>query len=208
VKEGIVVIGAGGHAKVVISTLMAAGYSVDSVLDDNPTKWGSEIMGYKIQGPISRLEEYKPAVIAIGDNKTRQAIALKMSHLSWVTVVHPHSYVHPSVKIGLGTVVFAGAVIQPDTIIGRHSIINTGVTIDHDCHIGDFVHLAPGVNLAGDVSIGEGSFLGLGSGVIMGKSVGAWSIIGAGGMVISHIPPHSKATGVPAKVKIEGEIEI
>ena len=201
-NKGVVVIGAGGHAKVVVSTIIAAGIPVAAVLDDDPEKWGREVCSVRVGGPASAFgkEETRRAVIAIGDNGIRMRLAHLLQKWTWVTVIHPYAYVHPSVQIGEGTVVFAGAVIQPDVRIGAHCIINSGATIDHDCIIGDFVHVAPGSNLAGNVHLGDGVFLGIGSAAIIGKNVGEWTIVGAGGVVVTDLPAHAVAAGVPAKV--------
>ena len=200
--RGGVIIGAGGHAKVVISTLQGAKVSVAAVFDDNQTLWGTKIMGVTVSGPVASIErkQFDFGVIAIGNNSKRKQIADSFD-LNWATAVHPTAYVHPSVKIGAGSVIFAGAVIQPETVIGEHVIINTGASVDHDCIIDDYVHIAPGVHLAGNVQLGEGTFLGIGSSVIPGVKIGAWTIIGAGGVVIRDIPDETIAVGVPARSK-------
>ncbi|GIV19729.1 MAG: transferase [Armatimonadota bacterium] len=201
-KETIAVIGAGGHARVVIGTLQAAGLPAGAVFDDNPSTWDTEILGVPVLGAVSRVTEegYRRAVIAIGDNATRRRLSVQLRGVEWVTVVHPQSWIHPSVQIGEGTVVFAGAVIQPEARIGSHVIINTGATVDHECVIHDYAHIAPGVHLAGRVEIGEGAFIGIGSSVIQCCKVGDWSVIGAGAAVIRDIPGGVTAVGVPARV--------
>lgn len=197
------VLGAGGHAKVVVSTLLAAGFEIAAVYDDAVSKWGQVCLGFHICGPISELStvETIAAVVAVGHNRTRQAIVERFKNVQWVTVVHPRAWVHPSVTIGAGTVVFAGAIIQPETHIGEHCIINTGATVDHECWIGDYVHIAPGVHLAGNVNIHTGALLGISSAVLPGIEIGDWTTVGAGGVIIHNLPGHSKAIGVPAKIK-------
>ena len=90
-----------------------------------------------VVGPLADLSArgYRKAIIAIGDNTLREKLAGSIKNVEWVSVVHPHAYLHPSVQLGEGTVVFAGAVVQPDASIGAHVIVNTGATIDHDCLI-------------------------------------------------------------------------
>lgn len=195
-KDGIVVIGAGGHAKVLISTLLACASPIAAVCDDDTKKWGREVQGTR----VSRLEPDRGgrAVIGIGDNATRMEIARTLD-FEWEIVVHPSACVHESATLGPGTVVFAGAVVQPDAVIGEHVIINTGATVDHDCIVGDFAHIAPGVHLAGSVEVGEGALLGIGSVVIPGVKIGRWSTLGAGGVAIRDIADGVVAVGVPAK---------
>ena len=198
----IAVIGAGGHAKVVISALRASGDEVSVVFDDDPALQGYKVLGAAVCGPITMInsQEFDAAVIAIGGNETREKVT-KLVKLPWATVISPAAWVDPSVKIGAGTVIFAGAILQPDSIVGEHTIVNTGATIDHDCVIGDFVHIAPGVNLAGNVVLEDGVFLGIGSTVIPGRRVGRWSTVGAGALVLRNIESQQVAYGIPARAK-------
>lgn len=200
--RSVCVLGAGGHAKVVISTLQAAGYRVAAVYDDDPQKWGQRLLDIPIVGAIApeRVPAGQPVVLAIGKNATRKVVAARFVAAQWISVQHPNADVHPSVQLGAGTVVFSGAVVQPGAVVGRHCIINTGATVDHDCVIGDYAHIAPGVHLAGEVTVGEGAFMGIGSVAIVGVTIGAWATVGAGAVVIHDIPPGSTAVGVPAKV--------
>ncbi|MGH7171584.1 MAG: acetyltransferase [Gemmataceae bacterium] len=199
VSPRIVVLGGGGHAKVVISTLQAAGHIVAAVLDDDVRKWGSAVLGVPVVGPIEDADatRYDLGVVAVGDNATRKTLSARI-RLSWLTVTHPTAYVHSSAQLGPGCVVFAGAVIQPEAIVGAHVIVNTAASIDHDCRVSDFVHLAPGCHLSGIVRVGEGVLLGTGSSVLPGVTIGNWTSVGAGGVVIRDLPDRVVAVGVPA----------
>lgn len=195
-------VGSGGHAKVIIGTLSGLGYQIEALYDDDDGKQGNTFCGIPVVGSIDSFcdLQFVNAVIAIGDNRIRKEIVTKSKNINWITAVHPDTYVHKSVRIGSGTVVFAGAVIQPDTVIGSHSIVNTGATIDHDCRIGDFTHIAPGVHLGGNVQIGTGTFIGISSAVIQDITIGEWSVVGAGAAVIHDLPSYVTAVGVPARV--------
>jgi sugar O-acyltransferase (sialic acid O-acetyltransferase NeuD family) len=196
-----IVVGAGGHAKVVISTLRAMGWGIQFVYDDDTAKWGQTILGIKVTGPIALLDEKDrlPAVIAVGDPLFRKRLAERYDR-DWITVIHPHAQVDDSAIIGPGTVIFAGTVVQPGVNIGLHAIINTSASIDHDCQVGDYAHVAPGTHLAGAVTVGEGAFLGTGASVIPGVTIGPYSIVGAGAVVIRDLPAYSTAVGCPATV--------
>lgn len=195
------VIGGGGHGKVVVSLLQACGLAVDVVLDDAPSRWGETLLGIPVAGPTELFlgRDEPRAILAIGGNVRRLSLARRFSRVHWETVVHPRAWVHESVRIGPGTVVFAGAILQPGSEIGAHCIVNTGAVADHDCRIGDGVHLAPGTCLAGGVTLGKGVFFGVRSAAIPGVSVGDWTIVGAGGVVVRDLPERVVAVGVPAR---------
>jgi sugar O-acyltransferase (sialic acid O-acetyltransferase NeuD family) len=196
----LVVVGCGGHAKVVIATAQAAGIDVQSVVDDATDRWGSQVLGVPVIGATAGILDDPDAiaVLAIGSNATRARLAAT-ARCQFATVVHPGAIVHPSVALGPGTVVFAGAVIQPDTRIGPHGIVNTGASIDHDCRLGATVHLAPGSRLAGAVALGDGVFIGIGAAVVPGVRIGAWTTVGAGAAVVGDLPAGAVAVGVPAR---------
>jgi len=192
-------VGAGGHAKVVIATVRAAGGDVVAVYDDDRGRWGQQILGVPIEGPISREAiGNAPAIIAIGNNRERQSIAERL-RARWVSVCHPDTTVHASVSLGPGTVVFAGTVVQPDTTIGAHSIVNTAASVDHDCIVGDYVHIGPGVSLCGGVTLDEGVLLGVGAKVAPNVEIGPWSTAGAGAVCVVDVPGSSTVVGVPAR---------
>lgn len=198
--RGALVVGAGGHAKVVLATLRAMEVSVAGVLDDNRAAHGRDVLGVRVVGPSDLLLDHDgPAVLAVGDNGARQRLAERFARVDWLTAVHPRAVVHASARLGAGTVVFAGAVVQPDVAAGRHVILNTGATVDHDCRVGDYAHVAPGAHLSGGVTVGEGGFVGVGSCAIPGVTVGDWAVVGAGAAVVRDLPPGSTSVGVPAR---------
>ncbi len=197
------ILGAGGHAKVVVSICIEKRKKIEGVLDEDKNKWGKELLGIPIIGGFADLKNNRSnAIIGIGNNKIRSKIAKKYTNnVDWITAIHPLSYVHPSVTIGYGSVIMAGVVIQPDTVIGNHVVINTSASIDHDCVINDYAHVAPGVHLAGGVEIGQGTLLGISSSAIPCVKIGEWSVIGAGSVVVNDIPSKKMAVGIPAKIK-------
>jgi len=198
--ERIVVLGAGGHSKIVVAALQDSGRPPALVLDDDSTKWHSELLGVPVSGPIAQGDEARvdAAIAAFGNNRLRAEMTSPMT-LTWATAVHPTAYVHPSVRLGPGTLVAAGAIVQPGVVTGAHTIINTGASVDHDCVLGDFVHIAPGAHLAGAVRIGPGTLIGIGSAVVPGVVVGSWVKVGAGAAVTGDLPSECVAVGVPAQ---------
>ncbi|TMQ26957.1 MAG: acetyltransferase [Deltaproteobacteria bacterium] len=198
----LIVVGAGGHAKVVVATARAAGFRVAAIVDDAHERWGTILLGVAVSGPSEPMLQDPAAqvVLAIGDNAARRRRAAG-ARCCFASVVHPSAIIDPTVRLGAGSVVFAGAVIQPDTVLGPHAIVNTAASIDHDCVLGEAVHLAPGVRLAGNVTVGDEAFLGIGVVVIPGVSIGARTTVGAGAAVVHDLPAGVVAVGVPARVR-------
>lgn len=196
----VFLIGAGGHAKVIIATLHAQGIEVSGIYDDDAQKWGSTLLNIPVLGRYQDITELGNIIIAVGNNRIRKKIQTAIEgRCHFVTAVHPHAIVHESVEIGAGSVIFAGVVVQPDTRIGKHCIINTGATLDHDNEIEDFCHIAPGCHFAGGVHLHEGVFCGVGASIVPYTSVGEWTTIGAGATVTRAIPAYCTAVGIPAK---------
>jgi sugar O-acyltransferase (sialic acid O-acetyltransferase NeuD family) len=197
----VYVIGAGGHAKVIIRALQELEHRVTMVFDDDLRLQGRSLLGIPIVGPIARIAERppQPAVIAIGNNAARRRIA-EQYDLPWMTVVHPRAFVDASVCPGRGTVVLAQAAIHVDARLGEHVIVNHAATVDHDCLVEDYAHLAPGVHLAGEVTVQAGVLLGIGAVVIPGTCIGRGTIVGAAAAVVCDLPKQVVAVGVPARI--------
>lgn len=196
----ILIIGAGGHAKVVADILQLQNIPVLGYLDDNPARWGTQVLGKPILASLDRYHEFdvEGMVIAVGDNHARKKIADQLK-AHWANAIHPRATVAPSAQLGKGVVIAAHAVVNPDAQIGDHVIINTGATVDHDCIIGDYAHIAPGVHLAGRVTVHAGALVGVGTAIIPQRIIGAWSVVGAGSVVIRDVPDNATVKGVPAR---------
>lgn len=196
--EQIVIIGGGGHAKVLIDCLEKEGkYQIAGVLDDHPNV--TQVLHYKVHRRGSMPEFMGlPTIIAIGNGEVRQKIAAECA-TTFITTVHPTAVVSKYAKIGVGSQIFAGAVLNADASVGDHCIVNTGAVVEHDCIIQDFVHLSPHSSLAGGVSVGAFTHIGIGATVIENVTIGSHVIIGAGAVVVDDIPDHCTAVGIPAK---------
>jgi sugar O-acyltransferase (sialic acid O-acetyltransferase NeuD family) len=202
----VVVLGGGGHARVVIDVLRRSSCTVLSVFDDTPASWDREVLGIRVVGPLATLARYRRffGVIAIGDNAARRRIAQALPRGEWVRAVHPASVVADPAALGPGVVVMAGAVVQPGASVGAHAIVNTMASIDHDCRLGAFSHVAPGAHLGGAVVVEEGAFVGMGAVLAPRVRVGRWSTVGAGSLVLRHVPAGSVAYGRPARAADAG----
>ncbi len=204
----ILIIGAGDHGQVVADCLWQRKQLGDLVeligyLDDDPALSHKQFLNIPVLGTIAQRHqfEYDAAIVAIGNNSIRAKIFLELQseQAELINVIHPSAILGSEVTLGHGIMIMAGVVINTGTIIGNNVILNTSCSVDHHGHISNHVHIAPGVHLGGHVAIGEGSLAGIGSTVIPGKNIGAWSSIGAGGCVVTDIPAHTTAIGVPAK---------
>lgn len=202
-ESQIIVLGAGGHGKTIVSVIQASGYSAFGILDDDSETWGKQILGITVLGAIDKIREYPDygVVMGFGDNTKRKKIALEYPDLNWVTIRSTSAYINPTAKIGLGCVVFANAVIGADVSIGDHSIASANITIGHDSVIEDYVHIAPGVQIAGGTYTETGVMLGMGSIVCPEVRIGKNTVLGAGAVAVKDLPADSVAFGMPAKTK-------
>lgn len=205
-KKKLLVIGAGGHSKVVIDAALRSGHwTVVGLIDDAGDRAGQKVLGFPVLGPSKKLAELvQPricAIVAVGSNGARLRLQGMVTALGIevATIVHPSATVASSVAIGAGAVVMAGAVINADSVIGDGVIVNTGATVDHDCRLGDFCHVAPGATLCGGVSIGARALVGVGAAIVPGVVVGSDCVIGAGAAVLKSVSDGVRAVGVPAR---------
>ncbi len=198
----LVIIGAGGHGKVIADNGIKNGYTNIFYVDDNQV---GECMGIPIIGKCSDLTILNDGntdfIIGIGNNEIRKSIA-ENYELNWVSLIHPSAQIAVNVSIGKGTVIMAGAVVNACACVGNHSIINTCAIIEHDNVIEDYVHISPNVALGGMVHIGSSTQIGIGATVSNNISVCANCIVGAGAIVIKNIDDCGTYMGVPARKKI------
>ena len=192
----MIVIGASGHAKVVIEIAEAMGKPIDMVYDEDVTK--ISLFQYPITHD-SNFELGKPSIIAIGNNAIRKRFSKTVDITVSEALIHPTAILSPSAIIGKGSVVMAGAIVNAHSQIGAHVIINSGAIVEHDCVFLDFAQISPNVSLAGGVTVGEETHIGIGTSVIQGVSIGNKVMVGAGAVVLRDIEDHDKVAGVPAK---------
>ena len=190
-ENRLLIIGAGGHGKVVADVAMKMNtWKSIQFLDDNQELkrvLGLEVIG-KVEDALKYVHDYQ-FIVAIGDNSLRERIQLNltMAQAKLALLVHPDAIIGKQVEIGKGTVVMAGVIINSCTHVGSGCIINTGSIIEHDNIIEDYVHVSPGVITGGTVRIGKGTWLGLGSKIINNVSIAGDCIVGAGAVVIEDI---------------------
>ncbi|WP_316838237.1 acetyltransferase [Pedobacter nutrimenti] len=192
------IIGASGHAKVIIDTLVLNKQDILGIWDDNEDL---KVLDFAVNGNVSAFKNQigQKVVIAIGNNKTRKLIAEQL-YAEFGIVVHPSSVISSSAVLSEGTVVMPNVTVNSLAKIGKHVILNTNSSVDHDCRIGDFVHISPQAGLAGNVDVGEGTHIGIGACIIQGVKIGRWVTIGAGAVIIRDVPDFAVVVGNPGKI--------
>lgn len=196
-------IGAGGHAKVVIEALIANGHHFGQIIarDGNSARQGQRIGEVWIAHP-----EIEPAMagdkahVAIGSGDVRAKLYARALAIGChaLTIIHPAAHVSPSAVIGAGSFIAAGAIVAASAVVGTGCIINHGAVVDHDCVIGAHSHVAPNATLGGGVTLGENVMIGAGAVILPGLSVGANSLIGAGAVLTRSIGAKQIWFGNPA----------
>src|SRR2546421_813847 len=200
----VVIIGAGGHGRVVLDALRAIGkFHILGFIDADTGKSGGEVMGLPILGPIHllqklRKQDVRGAIVAIGDNRIRRTYADQVieSGLELISAIHPSAVISPSARIGRDVLVAAGGIVGSEARIGDDVIINTGAVVDHECVIGRAAHIGPAAALAGRVEVGEGAFIGIGAKVVPCMKIGANAMVGAGGGGMGDVAEGATVGGV------------
>lgn len=203
-SKRLLVVGAGGHAKVVVEVARAAGWTPVAAVDRAGI---GEVLGVPIRGtdesiaPLWESGEIDAALVAIGDNNLRHRLATRVRALECPTpsIVHPSALISPSARIDNGTVIMAGAIINASASVGRDCIVNTAAVIEHDCILGEAVHAAPRSVMGGSCSVGRLTLFGIGATARPGVRIGSQVVVGAGAAIVSDIPDGWVVGGTPAR---------
>lgn len=203
-----IILGAGGHGKVLADCLKTSGHKIVGFTDPDEKLHGIKIEGIPVLGTDQVLENYLPPKVmlvngigSIASTVKRQYIHKMFTSIGYefASVIHISSIIAGSVQLKPGVQVMAGSIIQCGTLIDENSIVNTGALIDHDCVLGKHVHIGPGVVISGGVRIEDGCHIGTGACLIQGIAVGANCLIAAGSTVTRNVVQGSRVAGVPAR---------
>ena len=205
--KDLIIIGAGGHARIVASILSAKNeYNILEFVDTYKKYEDEKINGVpvvQVNSIINYLKEkdIDNIFLAIGDNKKRKKLYKEVKNrYNFINCIHPNAEIEKNSIIGKGVFIGSGVVIGAEVKISDNVIINNGVVISHETKIGANSHLGPGVNIAGRVNVGSDTFIGIGSSVIDNLNIGNNVVIGAGSVVINNIKDNIRPRGINKKV--------
>ncbi len=201
----VILLGGGGHARVLADGLLAAGKELAGYVA--PADQGGLLAGIRWLGDDPWLLNQPPDAYALvnglgsvaqADPRRRLFEDFRAAGFRFAQVVHPHALVSPSAALGEGCQVLPGAIVNTGARVGENTIVNTGAVVEHDCELGDHAHIAPGSVICGDSRIGHGVHVGAGAVIIQGIEIGSGAIIAAGAVVTRKVEPLTLVAGVPA----------
>ena len=203
----VVVIGGGGHAKVLVSVIQKLPWTIAGYVDPRDA---GPLLGVPHVGDddvlVALLARYPGCAAAMGVGKvdatarrSRIQAAAEALGYRFPIFVSPDAVLNVEVELGAGTAVFDGAVVNPGVVTGRMCVVSTNATVEHDCRLGTNVHIGPGATVSGGVTIGDDTFVGAGAVVIHGVRIAAGCLIGAGAVVTKDLAEPGTYVGSPAR---------
>jgi len=208
VERQCLILGAGGHARVVADLLLSQNWQITGFLGPDMSLWGTNWRGIPVLGGDEKLTHYPAHTHALingvgstGYPVLRRALFERyiQAGYSFPHLVHVRASIANDVIVGEGSQIMAGAIVQTNTVIGKDVIINTGACVDHDCCIEDHVHIAPGAVICAGVKVGPMTHIGAGAVLLQGIRIGTGCIVGAGAVVTTGVMDSTMVMGVPAK---------
>jgi len=207
--KDVIILGSGGHARVLLEILDNQNYSVLGMTDVCAEKWGSHIGGVPVLGDDSSIFEHDPQSIllvnglgSVQHTKIRSNVfnLFFQNNYSFLSLAHITAYKSISAVFGCGTQLLAGSIVANHARLGNNVLVNTRAIIEHDCIIQDHCHLATGSIVCGQTVVGEGVHIGAGATIIQGLSIGENSTIAAGAVVVKDVPPNVLVAGIPSRI--------
>ena len=207
--DEIILLGGGGHAKVLIDLINTSGQFEISGILDTQLEIGTKVLNVPVLGDDDLLsglysKGIKNVCIAIGsvkDNVRRRILFDKVKQMGLLVpyLLHPQAIiVSKNVHFSEGVQIMAGVNVQTDSLFKENTIINTGAIIEHDCSIGSHVHICPGAVISGGCTVGDGAFIGAGATIMQEINIGKCVTVAAGAVVVKDVPDRSMVKGVPA----------
>ena len=206
-KQPAIVIGTGGHCRVVLSLLAACGtHEVIGIVELNQARRDERIMGFSDIYPVDWLDEQGGATadvfLAIGNNSSRATWYEQVRRAGWnlPNLISPEALIDPTARLGDANVVCARAFVGPEAVLSNNNLVNTGAIVEHEVRIGSHCHLAPSSTVAGRSHISDNVFVGAGATVIDRICIAPNITIGAAAVVVDTIiEADGVYVGVPAR---------
>ena len=206
--DEIILLGGGGHAKVLIDLINTSGQFEISGILDTQLEIGIKVLNVSVIGGDNLLsglygKGIRNVCIAIGsvkDNTRRRILFDKVKQMGFLVpyLLHPQTIISKNVHFSEGVQIMAGVNVQTDSLFKENTIINTGAIIEHDCSIGSHVHICPGAVISGGCTVGDGTFIGAGATVMQEINIGKCVTVAAGAVVVKDVPDRTMVKGVPA----------
>ena len=210
-KVTCVVLGAGGHARVLIDCLrLNPNVTIVGILDSNPGLFSQSVDGIPVLGSDDMLSEISKKsathfIVGLGGTGNnfprRRLFEMALAHgLEPFAVKHPSAIISSGAMIDAGCQFLAGCILNTGARLGVNVLVNTGAIVEHDCVVMDHAHISTGAKLAGGVQICTGAHVGIGATVRQNVIIGESAIVGAGAVVVKDVEPNETVVGVPARV--------
>lgn len=204
----LLLVGASGLAHEAVNVVRAIDPAVEmSILDDDPTRWGTDLGGVPVVGAVDTISEYPGhlVVVCVGRGTLRRSIVERVRrrgvvHRRFVTLVHPRVHVPEDCVVGAGSIVMDGVTMTAGVSVGDHVVLMPRVTLTHGTVVGDHATLCAGVSLGGDVEVGGGAYVGMNASVRERVRIGRDATLGMGSVLLSDLPPGERWVGTPARV--------
>ncbi len=202
----MILIGGGGHAKVMLDAALCAGIEIQGFVDDDPDAPLTRLRGCPVYvGAFDDVTNYTQCcpMLAVGGVSLRAKLIEQLGDVDFAqSIVHPSAMIASSATVALGVFVGPGAVVNAEAKICSHAIVNTGAIVEHDCRVGINVHVGPRAVLGGGVHVGDHSLIGIGAVVLPGVKIGSGVVVGAGAVVVKDVGDGEVVVGVPARVVV------
>lgn len=208
--KDLVIYGTGGFSREVVEIIKKINcdkneWNLIGYLDDNSSKIGEIVNGYKVLGDIDWLssrDKDLAVVIGIGSPLTKKIIYERLKlfpNLYFPNIIHPNIHISEWNLFGIGNIICEGAILTCNIQFKNFVTVNLNSTIGHDTYIENYCTINPNSSISGNVRLKEGVDFGTSATIIQGITVGEYTIIGAGAVVIKDIPSNCTAVGCPAK---------
>ena len=208
-QDSVIIIGAGGHGRVLADALLAKNISILGFLDPDQSLWGKTIFGLPVLGGDEVLGTLLPKNLSlvngiggVGSTLIRQKVQAKLESRGWkfIGVIHPSAIISSFASIAKDAQILAGSIVQTSVVINKGVIVNSAALVEHDVQVGAWTHCAPGSVICGDVQVGCNCHIGAASVIRQGVLIGDNTLVAMGAVVIRSFEGNATLVGIPASI--------